>query len=156
MKGPPERGAVILWLPGGRRARHQEGQPRRQLRGRRTAGEPPKRLGNRLVSNANALGDEAVRVAKVTKPGRVWRYPAVHRSGLDPTKDELPGNASAGANAIVAGPPLLSRRKPVTSKPRETRSDEGAIKCAQRWAPPTEVIRAADAAKVFSVAPNVT
>ena len=108
VKEPPERGTAILWLPAGLRARQQQSQPRRQLRGRRTTGEPPKRLGNRLVGNADALGDEAVRVAKVTKPGGAWRYPAVHRSGLDPAEDELPANASAGANAIVAGPPCLS------------------------------------------------
>ena len=105
-KGPPERGAVILWLPAGRRARRRKSQPRRQLRGRRTAGEPPKRLGNRLVGNADTLGDEAIRVAKFTKPSGAWRYRAVHRRSLDPAKGELPGNASAGANAIVAGPPL--------------------------------------------------
>ena len=104
VKGPPERGTVIVWPPAGRRARRQQSQPRRQLRGRRTADEPPKRLGNRLVGNADALGDEAVRVAKVTKPGGVWRDPAVRRSGLNAAKDELPANASAGANAIVAGP----------------------------------------------------
>ena len=109
VKGPPERGTVILWLPAGRRARQQQSQPRQQLRGRRTAGEPPKRLGNRLVGNADTLGDETVRVAKATKPSGVWRDRAVHRRGLDPTKGELTANASAGANAIVAGPPLLVR-----------------------------------------------
>ena len=86
--------------------RWQQSQPRRELRGRRTAGEPPKRLGNLLVGNAEALGDKAVRKAKVTKRSGVWRDPAVHRSGLDPPKDKLPANASTGANAIVAGPIL--------------------------------------------------
>ena len=80
----------------------------------------------------------------------------IERRALDAPELDVERHLRKGSNAIVAGPPLLSRRKPVTSKPRETRSDEGAIKCAQRWAPPTEVIRAADAAKVFSVAPNVT
>ena len=92
--------------PAGRLARRQQTGPPQQLGGTRTAGEPPERLGNRLVGNADTLGDETVRVAKVTKPSRAWRYPLVHRRPLDATKGSLPGYASAGANAIVAGPNL--------------------------------------------------